>query len=170
MSFVDPTTVHNPATNTVAPVAWGDTINADLNYLYDEALGGEAAWTSFTPTLTAVTTDPTLGSGGGADGRYRRLGKLIIAQVFVGFGGSGVSNGAGVYFVPPPVAPTAIGLTDALIGHGYIYDASATTVRLVAVVSTGGMFVDNGGFVTESAPFAWAAGDQIQLNLAYEAA
>lgn len=35
MGFVDPDTVHNPASGAVAPAAWGDTVNADLNYFND---------------------------------------------------------------------------------------------------------------------------------------
>ncbi len=33
MTFVDPTTIHNPATSTIAPASWGDTVNDDLNFL-----------------------------------------------------------------------------------------------------------------------------------------
>jgi hypothetical protein len=33
--YVDPNTVHNPATGTVAPAAWGDTIRDDLEFLID---------------------------------------------------------------------------------------------------------------------------------------
>ena len=32
-AFVDPLTVHDPATGQVAPAAWGDTVNQDLNAL-----------------------------------------------------------------------------------------------------------------------------------------
>lgn len=35
MSYVDPDTVHNPATGTVAPAAWGDVIRDDLEFLID---------------------------------------------------------------------------------------------------------------------------------------
>lgn len=35
MPYVDPNTVHNPATGTVAPAAWGDTIRDDLEFLID---------------------------------------------------------------------------------------------------------------------------------------
>jgi hypothetical protein len=35
MAYIDPNTVHNPATGTVAPAAWGDTIRDDLEFLID---------------------------------------------------------------------------------------------------------------------------------------
>jgi hypothetical protein len=35
MSYVDLNTVHNPATGTVAPAAWGDQIRDDLEFLID---------------------------------------------------------------------------------------------------------------------------------------
>ena len=33
MTWIDPTTIHNPTTGTIAPASWGDTINDDINYL-----------------------------------------------------------------------------------------------------------------------------------------
>lgn len=35
MSYTDPNTVHNPATGTVAPAAWGDVVRDDLEFLID---------------------------------------------------------------------------------------------------------------------------------------
>jgi hypothetical protein len=35
MPYVDPNTVHNPATGTVAPAAWGDVIRDDLEFMID---------------------------------------------------------------------------------------------------------------------------------------
>ena len=35
MPYVDPNTVHNPVTGTVAPAAWGDVIRDDLEFLID---------------------------------------------------------------------------------------------------------------------------------------
>lgn len=35
MSYVDPATVHDPVTGTVAPAAWGDVIRDDLEFLID---------------------------------------------------------------------------------------------------------------------------------------
>lgn len=34
-SYTDPQTVHNPATGTSPPAAWGDTVRDDIVYLYD---------------------------------------------------------------------------------------------------------------------------------------
>lgn len=36
MPYVDPQTVHNPATGAVAPAAWGDTVRDDLEFLIDQ--------------------------------------------------------------------------------------------------------------------------------------
>lgn len=35
MPYVDPNTVHNPSTGTVAPAAWGDVVRDDLEFLID---------------------------------------------------------------------------------------------------------------------------------------
>lgn len=35
MTYIDPNTIHNPATGTVAPAAWGDVVRDDLEFLID---------------------------------------------------------------------------------------------------------------------------------------
>jgi hypothetical protein len=35
MPYVDPNTIHNPATGTIAPAAWGDVLRDDLEFLID---------------------------------------------------------------------------------------------------------------------------------------
>lgn len=61
MPFVDPNTIHNPATGTVAPATWGDTIRDDLVFLNDVPTC--SAFNNTTQTLnTGVTTVMTANS------------------------------------------------------------------------------------------------------------
>jgi hypothetical protein len=61
MPYVDPNTVHNPATGTVAPAAWGDTIRDDLEFLIDppccsvKASSAQSLTNGVTTALNAAT-------------------------------------------------------------------------------------------------------------------
>ena len=50
MGYVDPNTIHNPATSSVAPAAWGDTVRDDLEWLVDRP--GCAVYNSATQNVT----------------------------------------------------------------------------------------------------------------------
>jgi len=55
MPYVDPNTVHNPATGTVAPASWGDTIRDDLEFFIDPpACSVKHSTTQSIATATAV--------------------------------------------------------------------------------------------------------------------
>lgn len=58
--YIDPNTVHNPSTGSVAPAAWGDVIRDDLEALADPPQCSVSASTSqliATNTLTVLTAD-----------------------------------------------------------------------------------------------------------------
>lgn len=60
MVYVDPNTVHNPATGAVAPAAWGDVIRDDLEHLADPpqcSVRASVAQAISTNTLTLLTAD-----------------------------------------------------------------------------------------------------------------
>jgi hypothetical protein len=49
MAYVDPNTIHNPTTGSVAPAAWGDVVRDDLEFLIDPptvSLSGAAVSTT----------------------------------------------------------------------------------------------------------------------------
>lgn len=63
MGYVDPNTIHNPATGTVAPASWGDTVRDDLEFLVDRP--GCAVYNSTTQNVstssnTTLTADSEL--------------------------------------------------------------------------------------------------------------
>lgn len=79
---------------------WGNDVATAVAEL--QAAVPDAIVTSFTPVLGA-TSNPNLGSTGQALGRYVRSGRLITVEFFFEFGGTGISQGSGTYFVAPPI-------------------------------------------------------------------
>lgn len=164
---------HNPADDTTIPTAWGDAVNADLINL--DARTPAGAWTAYTPTLTAVTLSPTLGTGGTQTGRWNAIGKLITANISVVFGTALVVAGSGAYRI---ALPTAAQANATILGTGMLYDSSTATMKHVTALfqssTTLTMYLGDAGAgvfeVTNAVPWTWAANDQIWLNLSYEAA
>lgn len=167
-------------TLNTAPRTWvaGEIVTAaEMNTEIRDALTGiQAAWTSWTPVLTAATTNPTLGSGSSQVGNYLQIGKFIIAAGRVAFGTSGVSAGSGRYSMSVPV--TAATGTVLSMGVGIYTDSSGPTTFTIlprlASSTTFFMYLDNqtsGTFgVSSSAPVAPAASDSFDFLLVYQAA
>jgi hypothetical protein len=101
-------------------INWVPAINA-------ASLNGVGEFTSYTPSLTATVTNPTLGVGSQSLGSYVRVKNLIIARFFITFGTSGVAAGSGNYKVSLPVTASVFSnsfYTNNIGQTGY-YDASA---------------------------------------------
>jgi hypothetical protein len=131
-----------------------------------------AEWETWTPALTASTTNPTLGTGSSRSGRYGQIDALAYGQGQINFGSAGVSAGSGFYFVSLPI--TAQG-TGKVIGQFQFYDSSAGAVYLGTLISDTTtrslMYYNNpSSVVTNSTPFTWAANDFIRYTFQYEAA
>ena len=81
-----------------------------------------AAWESFTPALTAATTNPTLGTGGSTAGRYGRIQKVVVGIGLVSFGTAGTAAGSGLYYVSLPITARFAG---EVIGDWQAYDGTS---------------------------------------------
>ena len=95
---------------TATPRTWvAGEVPTAANFNSDVRDFGRAfadAWTSYTPTLTAASSNPTNWT---AAGYYVRAGKLVIAK-FVLTAGASMTNGSGTYRVALPVnAGTTLG-------------------------------------------------------------
>ena len=150
-------------------------------YLYDGSawilVGGHAAWVTYTPTLTASTSNPTLGTGSSVSGRYWRDGKFCQVQATVSFGTSGVAAGSGIYRISLPFTASASNQT--AVGTWTGYDSSAaggvggwcniaaSTAYVTVVYNSDTFFTSS---VTNALPWTWAASDSISLSLAFETA
>lgn len=131
-----------------------------------------AAYETWTPALTASTTNPTLGTGSSQTGRYGRVNKSVYGQGQVQFGTAGVAAGSGIYYISIPVTAQAGGV---LCGTWQAYDSSATASyfgHLVLDTTSRALLYYNNpaSIITNAAPFTWAASDFIRILFSYEAA
>lgn len=130
-------------------------------------------WTTYTPSWTAVFSNPVLGNGS-LTGAYTQTGKRVMfwARITIG---STTTFGSGPWLLSPPVPPANSPWGWTWMGRAW--DASGTASYLVQATSFyGGLLVDSttaGGparSVNGSVPFTWAAGDQLDISGFYEAA
>ena len=155
-------------------------VQAAIQEVRDEAGGGAAfsSWAAWTPTLTATTTNPTLGTGGSATGRYvQNPDKTVNASGIILFGSSGVAAGSGEYLIALPVARNASAIGQ-VMGTAVLYDDSAGKFMPCAMYlsdSTHARIANDsysvaGLIVSNSVPQVWAANDAIIFTLMYEGA
>lgn len=140
-----------------------------------EVVGG-GVWTDYTPTLTAVTTNPTANVGHSIYGRWSRSNDTIDAQVYIQFDLS--AEGAGGYRISLPVASRLSEPSARLLGHGWLNNGSdwtqcwalgggvSGTVSNLLFTMTGG-----GNLVGPGVPWAWTGSQRnIAVHFRYEAA
>lgn len=131
-----------------------------------------AAWEAWTPTLTASTTNPTLGTGSSRTGRWARVNKIVTGSGKITFGTSGTAAGSGFYSVSLPAtaqSSTPVGP----IGTFYIGDGGINVrvgVLVATSTTTATMRYDAGGLVQNNAPWVWGANALILYSFTYEAA
>lgn len=147
------------------------------------------AYTSYTPTLTGSTSDPTLSNNAShsATGFYKRLGRWVRGKAVITWGTAGTAVGSGWYGLLLPVQPA-----DKIqpIGIGFAYDdsdqyrfvvATAAVIPTLWSASTSKAVLLQSNVVTEgfanghnpigpAVPFAWGANDQLAITFEYEAA
>lgn len=167
------------ALNTT-PRTWvtGETVTAtEMNTEVRDALTGiQAPWTSFTPTLTAATTSPTLGTGSSQSGGWTRAGKTVEGRAEIVFGTSGVAAGSGLYTLLLPTAALAADVASgAVVGSGVFFDSSAGRFYLYALVlqsSTTARLIEAsaGTFISNASPVIPAASDQFRYLFNYQSA
>lgn len=133
-----------------------------------------AAWETWTPALTASTTNPNLGTTGTATGRYARIQKIVIGQAQFVFGGAGIAAGVGFYYCSIPITAQSASWT---VGNMIAIDVStfATTSNTAALDTTArliGYGTGGAGLAAsiQAGTYPWAAGDIIRVNFCYEAA
>lgn len=148
--------------------AVGDNITASWGAI---VAGWGQAWSTTTSlTLTASTTSPTMGTGGGVNCHYARNGNEFCADIQVSFGTSGSAAGSGTYAVTGLPISLAFGASG-VVGVGHIkcnglYTpvqliwASATSFNLYYISA-----VVNGSLtaVTNAAPGVWTNNDLMRL-------
>lgn len=156
---------------------------------FDGSVGEDGLWSdwtnistpahaalTYTPVLSASTTNPTLGSGSAQLGRYFEVGKQVTVHGSVVFGSTGLNAGSGSYRISLPVAMrTPVNLEGAMVGTGWIYDASTFAFRALIFTRISDTvaalnIIDGSTGVNNASPWAWATGDAVVFTLSYEKA
>lgn len=136
---------------------------------------GQSITGTYTPTLTAATTNPNLGTGGGQNARYTLFGgNWCTIRGTIAYGTSGTNGGSGQYFIALPfqVNSNIVGGV-ATNGCGIIRCASLLyPVVWYAAVSatTFSGVIPAGNLVASTAPGGWTANDYLSFTLTYETA
>jgi hypothetical protein len=145
-------------------------------YLYQNG-----AWTlsaaqrrSFTPTLTATTTNPTIGTGSTRNGWYSiGPGPTCTYSFFVRMGTSGFAAGSGSYKISLPITAADANL-GAFPAHGVclLNDNSAGassdgTCWIPAGDLSNLQFITGSNTVNNTTPWGWANSDYITGSITY---
>ncbi|TQS29123.1 hypothetical protein [Microbispora sp. KK1-11] len=129
-----------------------------------------AGWTSYTPTWTGSTSNPSLGNGT-ITAAYKRADTAKTASIRIRLAaGSTTTYGSGQwsFSLPPGLAPVTI---QAISGH--ILDASSTnrwacTAYIAAATGVERIAVDGSLGVSGLIPMTWAVSDQLLLAGTFE--
>jgi hypothetical protein len=152
----------------------GDPANVDgdiqaLAAAIDADVTGLGTWTTYTPTWTAVTTNPVIGNGT-LTGRYKVNGKTVQVQISMLAGTTTTfGSGAWIFALPTGTAVHQVAFT-ALVDDS----SAATRWGGAGWVQTGGNSVirttvtDNSTGIASSTPMTWATGDHLVLTGFYE--
>lgn len=147
---------------------------------------GTGAYDTYTPTLTATTTSPDLGTSPTVFGYWAQQGKRVWGYAGITFGSS-PSAGEGAYGILLPAVPVN---RNQPVGTGYLLDASdnvravlgavgVSTFYFAAATAKAIIFVSNVATeglgsgdnpVGAAVPWTWAEGDSVTIQFDYEAA
>lgn len=138
---------------------------------------GVTVFGTYTPTLSASPTPPTLGTGSSVNGQYVTIGKLVIVWAKIVFGSAGAAAGSGTYTVSLPVNFDGTFDDEArTYGIATLFDAG-TTRHLAAVRGAAGtadtvIMQAHAGTVSvsNSVPWTWAVNDSLELVFVYKSA
>jgi hypothetical protein len=132
------------------------------------------SWTSFTPTWTAVTTNPVIGNGS-LTGKYIKVGRLVVCKINV-VPGSTTTYGVGAYSWSLPFAAAGSSIDD--LGTARL--TAASTYIGQCIIATGGTTVSatfptaaNASIaanMSNTAPATFANGNVMRLTASYESA
>tara|TARA_R110000868_G_scaffold62841_1_gene189764 strand:- start:795 stop:1295 length:501 start_codon:yes stop_codon:yes gene_type:complete len=144
-------------------------------------LNAPMAWTSYTPALTSSGTQPVLGTGSIATGKYVQINKFVFGYFNIAFGTSGITAGTGNYLIslPRPSSRTTGAFWEYNIGTGTFGDASGGNDFMVKfnfndantiIAYYWTSFNAQLAAVSATAPVTIAASDRFSGFFCYEAA
>lgn len=132
----------------------------------------DVPWATWVPALTATTTAPSIGTGATYSGRWCRQGRVVRAEGWITWGTS-PSPGSGAYRLSLPIEAVTTG--SPAVGTAWLYDASGTltSIAVAMIIDATHLNLRHHGGTAEvgsTAPWTWAASDQIRWSVTYEAA
>lgn len=143
--------------------------SADLNAIRDALKAIGDPWTAYTPTMSAATTDPALGTSS-LTGSYRKLGHTADIHMDLVVG-AGFTAGSGAYrfSLPAGVNPINNNASESF-GYGEIRDATPAAgypvlVYYISSTTVGLIRTDDRTVVTNTNPITWATGDIVSIHI-----
>jgi hypothetical protein len=132
--------------------------------------GAPGTWTSYTPVVTGATTNPVLGTGSIAEGRYIENGSIVTCWFGIQFGTSGMSGGSGEIRISLPVNMLTTGTT-VPIGSGSGFNPTVSYSILRQSTSTMKFWIPTtASYLTGTTSLWGGAGSQIWGRITYEKA
>lgn len=129
---------------------------------------------TYVPTWTGLTTNPVLGNGTIA-GRYTQIGKIVFLHIYLLMGGT-TTYGTGFWKFSLPVTAIAAATSKGRNGTARFTDSSATATygSFARADDTNGVTLRTSAaptvLVDLNNPFVWATGDELEVDIVYEAA
>jgi hypothetical protein len=156
--------VASPLSGTNTSAALADTWADGINYLQQVLEGAD---TAYTPTWSAVTGSPTVGTGGTLVGRYKQLDEWTRVEIVLTLGTAPTFGTAGPYRFTLPVPPVGRHILNGNVRQASTYpifgetDAASGLLILRGVAaSTTGAF---GGFF-QGTPVTLAATNVVTVS------
>lgn len=151
----------------------GETVTAALmnQEIRDQFNSMFAAWTAYTPSWTATTTNPVLGNGT-LTGRHMKIGRTCFVQIDL-VTGSTTTYGSGGYSFSLPFTSASVG-TRTGIAHVFLSQRYLGQFHVASSATTGTLFFPASGSVSNltqaanNVPFTWANGLQLRITFEYE--
>ncbi|MBC3989326.1 hypothetical protein H8N00_10625 [Streptomyces sp. AC563] len=163
---------------TTTPRTWvvGETVTAALmnTEIRDQFNSFFGAWTTYTPTWTGTSSNPSVGNGN-LIGRYLKVGRTVTVHVNL-VPGSTSTYGAGNYNFTLPATAANSGCTymgnahllgGARWGGQWLVSPNATQAGPTFPAGTADTRV---ALMSPTAPETLAAGAQLRMTVTYEAA
>lgn len=135
---------------------------------------------TYSPSWTADSVNPTLGSGGFTEGKFIRLyPRLVIGYFRLFTGGAGFATGTGLYRWSLPVAVSSelLSFNDSIpVGKAYLQDNNVVancTVLVVMYDVTNNVFFfrkHDGDFWRQNTPFTMEQNDRLNGYFMYPTA
>lgn len=155
-------------------LAGEDPTAARLNAELDAAVGN-SAWTSYTPTWTGATTNPSLGNGA-VIARWKKVGRTVYVTFRYNFG-STTTFGTGSWSFSLPVQAATVSGSGSIWHHIAFYNDFGTAIGMgsIKINSAASTFNvsgigGNGDPFNSSFPITWTTNDELYGSFWYESA